>query len=130
MGENSYPLADNPGAIRAARGRPLDTIAPTTAASELGVADVQISAETLRAQARIAAAAGYAQLAANLARAAELTAVPNEELLRIYDALRPGRATHAELLALADRLEHDFAAPENAALVREAAEAYRARRLA
>jgi propanediol dehydratase small subunit len=55
--------------------------------------------------------------------------VPNEELLRIYDALRPGRATHTELLALADRLERDFSAPENAALVREAAEAYRARRL-
>jgi propanediol dehydratase small subunit len=130
MSEERYPLADNPGAIRAASGRALDTIAPTTAASELGVADVQISAETLRAQARIAAAAGYAQLAANLARAAELTAVPNEELLRIYDALRPGRATHAELLALADRLERDFSAPENAALVREAADAYRARRLA
>ena len=129
MYEKPYPLADHPSAIRAASGRPLDTIAPDTHAGELGVADMQISAETLRAQAKIAGAAGYTQLAANLARAAELTAVPNDELLRIYDALRPGRATHADLLALAERLEREYDAPQNAALVREAAAAYKARGL-
>jgi propanediol dehydratase small subunit len=84
----------------------------------------------LRGQAEIAAASGFGQLAANLRRAAELTAVPNAELLRMYETLRPGRATYAEMTALADRLAGEYAAPETAAFVREAAEVYRARGLA
>jgi propanediol dehydratase small subunit len=91
------------------------------------MADVQISAETLRAQAEVALSHGYGQLAANLIRAAELTAVPNVEVLRMYALLRPGRATHAELVQLADELEERYGAPECARLVREAAEVYRAR---
>jgi propanediol dehydratase small subunit len=81
-------------------------------------------------QAEIAATAGYPQLAANLRRAAELTALPNDELLRAYEALRPGRSTIAEIRALADRLETEYGARETAAFVREAAEAYAARGLA
>ena len=77
----------------------------------------------------IARAAGYAQLAANLTRAAELTAVPNAEVLRMYELLRPGRASYAQLAELAEQLEARYGAPANAALVREAAEAYRARGL-
>ena len=50
-------------------------------------------------------AGGFRQLAANLRRAAELTAVPNAELLRMYEMLRPGRSTYAELQELAARLE-------------------------
>jgi propanediol dehydratase small subunit len=91
------------------------------------MADVQISAETLRAQAEVALSHGYGQLAANLIRAAELTAVPNAEVLRMYALLRPGRATHAELVQLADELEKRYGASECARLVREAAEVYRAR---
>jgi propanediol dehydratase small subunit len=83
-----------------------------------------ISPETLRAQAEIAREAGFTQLGGNLRRAAELTAVPNEELLSMYELLRPGRSTHAELMAMADRLEREFAAPETAAFVREAAGVY------
>jgi glycerol dehydratase small subunit len=47
----------------------------------------------------------------------------------MYEQLRPGRASYAELIALAERLEHAYRASETAALVREAAEAYRARSL-
>ena len=85
---------------------------------------MQIDAATLRAQAQIAAEAGYPQLAENLDRAAELTAVPNDVLLEMYEQLRPGRATHAELHALADQLEETFSAPRTADLVREAAHHY------
>jgi propanediol dehydratase small subunit len=62
-------------------------------------------------------------------RAAELTAVPNDEVLQMYETLRPRRASYAELQELADRLEQVHNARENAALVREAAEVYRARNL-
>lgn len=84
----------------------------------------QISPSTLRAQADTAKHAGYTQLAQNLRRAAELTAVPNDDLLKMYELLRPGRSTHAELLAMADTLEHDYNATQTAAFVREAAAVY------
>jgi propanediol dehydratase small subunit len=114
--------------LQAASGRPLSEVT-LEALEELSIADVQISPAALRAQAEIARQAGFRQLAANLARAAELTAVPNAELLRMYELLRPQRASHAELLALADELEQRYEAVENARIVREAAEVYRARGL-
>jgi len=127
---NSYPLADHSEQISAASGRALADINLAAAISgELSAADMQISGETLRAQAGVARNSGYAQLAENLERAAELTAVPNEELLVMYGMLRPERSSYDELSALADRLENEFAAPVNAAFVREAAEVYRERRL-
>jgi len=127
---SAYPLADHPGQISAASGRPLVEIDLDAATSgELSAADLQISASTLRAQAAVARDSGYGPLAENLERAAELTAVPNEELLAMYEMLRPQRSTQAELAALADRLEREFHAPVNAAFVRQAAEVYRARKL-
>lgn len=86
-----------------------------------------ISRSTLQHQAAAARAAGFTQLGENLRRAAELTAVPNEDLLRMYELLRPGRSTEEELLAMAARLEREFAAPETAAFVREAAGVYKER---
>jgi propanediol dehydratase small subunit len=124
----NYPLIDHADDLRAASGRPIDEIT-IEAADELTIADVQISPAALRAQAEIARQAGYRQLAGNLLRAAELTAVPNAELLRMYEQLRPGRASYDELAALAETLEAGYAAPENARLVREAAEVYRGRGL-
>jgi len=123
---NAYPLSENAAErVKAASGKPLAEITPDALqASELSFADLQISAETLRAQARIARQAGYAQLAGNLSRAAELTAVPNDELLRMYEALRPGRSTYAEMIALATRLEQVYGAVETGRLAREAAEVY------
>lgn len=126
-----YPLGERAAdRLRAASGRKLSDITlDAAAAGELSPADLQISAETLRAQAGVAREAGYDRLAANLLRAAELTAVPNAELLKMYEMLRPGRSTRAELIGLADRLEREYAAVQTGGLVREAAEAYAARSL-
>jgi propanediol dehydratase small subunit len=116
--------------LQAASGRPLSEITlEAAAANELSPPDLQIGPETLLAQAELARQAGYKQLAANLTRAAELTAVPNEELLQMYDMLRPGRAAFEELIALAEMLETRYNAPANAHLVREAASVYRTRDL-
>lgn len=127
----NYPLSENAiEQLKAASGRPWrDITAEAVSAGELSLADVQISAATLRAQAEIAREAGYTQLAENLIRAAELTAVPNAEVLQMYERLRPGRATAAELSALAETLEHRYGAAECARLVREALEVYRERDL-
>jgi propanediol dehydratase small subunit len=128
---DTYPLRERAAEeLRASSGRGLaDITLDAAAAGELEIADLQIDAATLRTQAAIASAAGYPQLAANLTRAAELTAVPNAEVLRMYELLRPGRAAYDELIELASRLAQQHAAPESAALVREAAEVYRARGL-
>ncbi|MCB0009526.1 MAG: diol dehydratase small subunit [Anaerolineales bacterium] len=126
-----YPLIDDEQAeIRAASGRPLAEITVDAAmAEELAALDLRISRETLRRQAEAAEAAGYPQLAHNLRRAAELIDVPNDELLRMYNALRPHRSTYDILQALAQVLEHKYQAPINAAFVREAADVYRERGL-
>jgi propanediol dehydratase small subunit len=131
MSTSDYPLMDHAaGSLHAASGRSVDEITLDEArAGALHNEDLQIEASTLREQARIAAEAGYPQLAANLSRAAELTAVPNDELLQIYEMLRPGRASFEVLNALADRFETVYDAPFNAAFVREAAAAYQSRGL-
>jgi len=127
-----YPLMERAmGGLKAASGRSAEDITlERLAAGELADDDLRIAPEALREQADIAGQAGFPQLAANLRRAAELTAVPNAELLRMYETLRPGRATHEQMLALADRLAGEFRASETAEFVREAAEIYRARGLA
>ncbi len=124
MTKPRYPLREHAAdQLQAASGRSLAAITPD-AIDHMRIDDLQVSAATLRAQAEVAQGAGYVQLAANLMRAAELTAVPNDEVLRMYEMLRPGRSSHAELIALAGRLEQDYDATHTAALVREAAYAY------
>lgn len=126
---SQYPLMDNEAdKLKAASRRSVADIKLENT-GELTDDDFQISADTLHAQAQIAREAGYTQLAANLTRAAELTAVPNDELLQMYELLRPGRASYDTLIALADRLESMYAASETSNFVREAAEAYQARGL-
>ena len=95
---------------------------------ELGPDDVRIHPDTLRRQAEVAEAQHNPQLAANFRRAAELALLPEDEVLALYDALRPHRATAEELEALAGRLD-GVPAPLSAELVREAARVYAARGL-
>lgn len=124
-----FPLREHAAdQLHAKSERPLSGITDEAARdNELSIADLQISAATLRAQAEIARQAGYHQLGANLARAAELTVVPDSEILRMYELLRPGRASYEALMELASHLEHTYDARESAALVRSAAEVYQAR---
>ena len=125
-----YPLGSRrPDLVATPSGLPLDAVTLDAARDgTLRGDDVRATAETLALQARVAGAAGRSQLADGLERAAELTRVPEDELLAVYTALRPGRSSVAELESWAERLE-GLGAPRNAAFVREAAEAYRARGL-
>jgi propanediol dehydratase small subunit len=127
---NDYPLGRHAaGLVRTPGGVPLERLTLEAArAGELVASDLRASAETLRRQSEVARAAGRDQLADNLERAAELAEVPEEELLQIYTALRPRRATVAELERWAARLE-ERGAVRTAAFVREAAAAYRERDL-
>jgi propanediol dehydratase small subunit len=84
--------------------------------------DLGIHRDVLLAQAFIAEKNRFLQLAENFKRAAELTAVPDEELLRIYEALRPGRMDRTSLQQLAQTIEDEYGAALTANFIREAAE--------
>ncbi len=129
--ENRYPLGEQPtDAVHSATGLTLDQITlDAVMDGRVNATDLRISGDTLRTQAVIAEQAGFRSFAQNLRRGAELVEIPDDELLRIYTALRPRRSSYAELLALADDLERSRGAVLVAGLIREAAEAYAARGL-
>jgi propanediol dehydratase small subunit len=115
--------------IRALSGKAVDQLTvEAVRAGEVGVADLRIHPETLEYQAVVAERHGNPQLAENLRRAAELTRLPDEEVLAIYEALRPGRSTPGQLTELAASLA-GRELPRCAALLAEAAEVYARRGL-
>jgi propanediol dehydratase small subunit len=121
-------MTDGP-AVRALSGRPVGELTlEAVRRGELSVADLRIHPETLERQAAVAAAHANPQLAENLRRAAELTRLPDDEVLAIYDALRPGRSTPERLAELAAGLA-ERGLPRCAALLTEAAEVYARRGL-
>lgn len=126
-----YPLGTRrPDLVRTPSGLALDQITlENLRRGRIPEGDLRATRETLRLQAEIAKAAGRGPLAENLERAAELAEVPDPVILEIYTALRPGRATRAELEEWADRLEQGYGAPLVAAFVRQALQAYEARGL-
>jgi propanediol dehydratase small subunit len=122
-----YPLGTSrPDLVRTPGGAALDELRLHD--ERVDASELRATPETLRLQADVARAAGRAQLADNLLRAAELAPLPDETILAVYTALRPGRSTAAELEAWAERLE-GWDAPGTAAFVREAAQVYGARGL-
>jgi propanediol dehydratase small subunit len=115
--------------VRALSGRSVESLTvDAIRAGEVGVSDLRIHPETLERQAVVAAEHGNPQLAENLRRAAELTQLPDEEVLAIYEALRPGRSTAAQLTELAGSLA-GRGLPRCAALVAEAVDVYARRGL-
>jgi propanediol dehydratase small subunit len=115
--------------IRALSGKPVEALTvEAVQAGEVDTADLRIHPETLEHQAVVAEQHGNPQLADNLRRAAELTRLPDEEVLAVYEALRPGRSSAAELTALSASLA-GRGLPRCAALVGEAAEVYARRGL-
>jgi propanediol dehydratase small subunit len=128
---SAYPLgARRPDLVRTPSGLGLsDVTLEALRAGRLSSTDMRATPETLRLQADVARAAGRAQLAACIERAAELTGIPDDEILEIYTALRPGRSSPEELERWAERLEREHAAPMVAAFVREASDAYGSRGL-
>ena len=118
-----YPLyREDRAAVRLPSGRPIEAFSvENLEPGRLAAEDLGIHEDTLRRQARIAEDAGFGPLARNLERAAELTRVPAEKILEIYEALRRG-TRRAGLEALAAEVEEAHGARVTAAFIREAAE--------
>jgi propanediol dehydratase small subunit len=122
-----YPLGTSrPELVRTPGGIALDEL--ELHGERVEAAELRATPDTLRMQADVARSSGREQLADNLVRAAELAPLPDERILEIYTALRPGRSTAAELEAWAVRLDA-WQAPGTAAFVREAAQVYARRGL-
>ncbi|WP_248962132.1 diol dehydratase small subunit [Sphaerisporangium perillae] len=127
--QRDYPLASHrPELLRTPTGKRLDEITmEAVLAGEVAAEDLRIAPETLRLQAQIADSVGRPQLAQNFRRAAELTALPDETVLEIYNALRPRASTKQQLTKIAEGLERGYSATLCARLIREAADVYERR---
>ncbi|RKH20680.1 diol dehydratase small subunit [Corallococcus sp. CA047B] len=125
----SYPLGKHhPERLHTPTGKTLEALTfQAVLDGRVTSEDLRITAETLHLQAGIAESVGRTQLASNFRRAGELTAVSDERILQIYNALRPGASTRDELLAIAKELEEQYGATSSAELVREAASVYERR---
>lgn len=122
-----YPLSDHAtDSLRSLSGRRLgDLTVDAVLADEVSIEDGRIAPETLRAQASIARDAGRASMAENFERAAEMVALTDQEILQIYELLRPGRAASADSLReVAARLREQHSAHRLAVFIEEAADAY------
>jgi propanediol dehydratase small subunit len=128
--KTDYPLADKrPELVKTATGKSLaDITLPAVVSGEIQADEIRITPQTLEYQAQIAESIGRPQLAANMRRAAEMTKVPDERVLEMYNALRPYRSTGAELMAMADELEQKYGAKICAEFVREACQVYAKRK--
>ncbi|MFC6906833.1 diol dehydratase small subunit [Halalkalicoccus tibetensis] len=125
-----YPLSDNPDQVETPDGTRLSEITLEAIVNgDINGDDIAISPETLEKQAQVAEQEGRPQLAQNFRRAAELTTIPDERILEIYNALRPSGAEKQTLQEMADELENEYNAQINADLVREALEVYEKRGL-
>ena len=130
IGVSSYPLGSRrPDLVRTPTNKTLDDITLENVMNgKITIDDLKITADTLELQAQVAEDAGRASIARNFRRAAELTKIPDDRILQIYNSLRPFRSSKSELLQIADELENKYGALINAGLVREAAEVYEKRK--
>jgi propanediol dehydratase small subunit len=124
---SDYPLgANRRSLVRTPGGLTLDEL--ELHGERVTASELRATPETLRLQADVARAAGRTQLADNLMRAAELAVLPDDTILAIYTALRPGRSTAGALEDWARELD-SRGASATAAFVREAAQVYAERGL-
>ncbi|KAA0097662.1 diol dehydratase small subunit [Mycolicibacterium sp. P1-18] len=108
--------------------KPEDFTVDAAVNGNLSLADLRMDPATLAHQAVVAEEDGNPQLAENFLRAAELALIDDEDVMRLYEALRPHRSTAEELEALRTSLETRGAA-RCAELVRQAAAVYARRGL-
>lgn len=124
-----YPIYEKrPELIKTHTGKVIDEInIENILSGAVKPEDCRISAETLEYQAQIQESFGNPQVAANFRRAAEMTRIPDDRILQIYNAMRPNVSSKKELLAIAAELEEEYQAAMNANLIKEAVTVYEVR---
>lgn len=127
--KKDYPLGDKrPDLLYSRTEKSYDDLTLDAALKgDVTEADLRISPNTLEMHADISDTLGRPQLAKNFRRAAEMINISDARILQIYNAMRPNRSTKEQLLEIADELEEEYGALENANLIREAADVYERR---
>ena len=128
---NDYPLSEKqPDTVKSPSGIPLRHITlERLRDGGIGSDDLRITSEALKKQADISEASNQPFLAGNLRRAAELTDIPNDVLLEVYNAMRPHRSTRQELEHLCLMLTERYKATETADFIRSAVSVYEQKQL-
>lgn len=129
-GVKDYPLYEkHRDIIRTPSGKPLNDITlDDIQNNRVDRKDLRITAEALKMQGDVAGDAGRKTLQMNFDRAAELTKIPDDRLLEMYNALRPYRSSKDELLSIANELRTKYDANICAAWFEEAAKYYESRK--
>ncbi|MHA5130694.1 diol dehydratase small subunit [Oenococcus oeni] len=126
LGKNDYPLyRKHPNDIKSPTGKNLSEITLENVINEkITSKDVRIKPDTLRMQGQIAKNVGRPTIQKNFQRAAELTGIPDDRILQMYNSLRPFRSSKQELLDIAKELRDKYHAPICANWFEEAAGYY------
>ncbi len=129
MRVQDYPLATRcPEHILTPTGKPLtDITLEKVLSGEVGPQDVRISRQTLEYQAQIAEQMQRHAVARNFAARRSLSPFLTSAFWLSITRCARSAPSQAELLAIADELEHTWHATVNAAFVRESAEVYQQR---
>lgn len=120
-----YPLSKSGIDIKSKSGKSIDQITIDEVINEnITGEDIKISKETLKLQGEIAKQEGRQQLGENFNRASELVDIPDDELLIIYNMLRPNRSTREELLNKAKEIREKYNAVYCSNLIIDAVNVY------
>ncbi|ANZ61188.1 propanediol dehydratase [Secundilactobacillus paracollinoides] len=126
LGAADYPLFEkHSDLIKTPTGQSVNEITLENVVNgKVTAKDMRITPATLKLQGEIAANAGRPAIQRNMQRASELTSVPDDVVLNLYNSLRPFRSTKQELLDTAKDLRDKYHAPICAAWFEEAATNY------
>lgn len=129
--KTDYPLYEkHPQLIKTATGKSISEISiEAIMAGNIDAGDCRISYDTLEYHAQIEDDLGNTQMAETLRRSAEMTKIPDERIMEIYNALRPRVSTRDDLEAIVEELESEYGAVVNAQFIKEAIEVYEKRRM-
>ncbi|WP_085650368.1 diol dehydratase small subunit [Limosilactobacillus reuteri] len=129
-GVKDYPLYEkHRDIIKTPSGKSLDDVTlESIDKGQIDRKDLRITSEALKMQGDVAGAAGRKTLQMNFYRAAELTRIPDDRLLEMYNALRPYRSTKQDLLDIANELRTKYNAKICAGWFEEAAKYYESRK--
>lgn len=129
--QEDYPLYEKHYEdIRTATGKGLkDFTLDAILNGEIQPEDCRISAETLERHAQLEESVGNFQIATELRRSAEMTRIPDNRIMEIYNDLRPRMSNKETLKEIIEELKTNYNAPQCAAFIEDAIKVYEKRNM-
>ncbi len=129
--QEDYPLYENHYEdIRTATGKGLSEFRlEAILDGKIKAEDCRISPEILERHAQIEESVGNFQIAAELRRSAEMTRIPDNRIMEIYNSLRPRMSDKDKLKEIVEELKLKYHAPQCAAFIEDAIYVYEKRNM-